>query len=382
MRRAAVGIAFAAAMAMAAGGLWWFSHAFNRPGPLAQTLNQVIPKGAGVDHIARILHDRGIVASSRVFSLGVLINRNQGALKAGEYAFTAGISARGIMELLLSGETVVRRITLPEGLTTVDILARINDAYGLDGVVKPLPEEGSLLPDTYHYSYGDGRNALVSRMEKAMARTLARAWSRRRPGLALTSPRQALILASIVEKETALDRERPLIAAVFLNRLKRGMRLQSDPTVAYGLAVAPGFAARGAARDAARDAARGAARDAARDAARGAARRESGGKSGSVTGRGTGPVTGRGTRKRKLTRGDLEVPTPFNTYIIPALPPAPIANPGRAAIAAVLNPANSNALYFVADGRGGHAFAGTLAEHNRNVARWRRLQRQQQKPPR
>ncbi len=338
MRRAAVGIAFAAALVMAAGALLWFSDAFNRPGPLAQDLTQVIPKGAGVDHIARLLHDRGIVASSRVFSLGVRINRNQGHLKAGEYAFTAGISARGIMELLLSGKTVVRRITLPEGLTTAEIMARIKGAYGLDGAVNPLPEEGSLLPDTYHYSYGDGRNGLVSRMEKAMARTLAQAWARRKSGLALKSPREALILASIVEKETALDQERPLIAAVFLNRLKRGMRLQSDPTVAYGLAVAPG----------------------------------------PVTGRAA--KRGAGLRGGQLTRGDLEEPTPFNTYIIPALPPAPIANPGRAAIAAVLNPANSNALYFVADGKGGHAFARTLAEHNRNVARWRRLQRQRPQP--
>ncbi|MEE8516022.1 MAG: endolytic transglycosylase MltG [Alphaproteobacteria bacterium] len=338
MRRPAVGIAFAAALALAAGALFWFSDAFNRPGPLARDLNQVIPKGAGVDHIARLLLDRNIIANSLVFSFGVRINRNQGHLKAGEYAFTAGISARGIMELLLSGKTVVRRITLPEGLTTAEILARINGAYGLVGAVKPVPEEGSLLPDTYHYSYGDGRNGLVLRMEQAMARTLAQSWARRNPDLPLKSPREALILASIVEKETALDHERPLIAAVFLNRLKRRMRLQSDPTVAYGLAMAPGFEARGAARSGAR------------------------------------------LRNRRLTREDLDVPTPFNTYLIAALPPAPIANPGRAAIAAVLDPAKSDVLYFVADGQGGHAFARTLREHNRNVARWRRIQRQQTKP--
>ncbi len=335
MRRLAVGTAFAAALALvlAAGALFWYSDAFNRPGPLARDLNQVIPKGAGVDHISRLLHDRNIIASPLVFTFGVRLNRNQGHLKAGEYAFTAGISARGIMELLLSGKTVVHRITLPEGLTTAEILARINRAYGLVGAVKPVPEEGSLLPDTYHYSYGDDRNGLVMRMEKAMDMTLAQSWARRNPALPLKSPREALILASIVEKETAIDQERPLIAAVFLNRLKRKMRLQSDPTVAYGLAMAPGFEARG----------------------------------------------GAGLRNRQLTRGDLEVPTPFNTYIIKGLPPAPIANPGRAAIAAVLSPAESDALYFVADGRGGHAFARTLRVHNRNVARWRRIQRQQLK---
>ncbi len=335
MRRLAVGTAFAAALAMvlAAGALFWFSDAFNRPGPLAQDLNQVIPKGAGVERIARLLDDRNIVASPLVFSFGVRVNRNQGRLKAGEYTLTAGISARGIMELLLSGKTVVRRITLPEGLTTAEILARINGAYGLVGAVKPVPEEGSLLPDTYHYSYGDGRNDLVLRMEKAMERTLAQSWARRKPDLPLKSPRQALILASIVEKETALDDERPLIAAVFLNRLKLGMRLQSDPTVAYGLAMAHGGKAKG----------------------------------------GVGP------RDRQLTRDDLDVPTPFNTYIIKGLPPMPIANPGRAAIAAVLNPAESDVLYFVADGRGGHAFARNLRQHKRNVARWRRFQRQQPK---
>lgn len=340
MRRPAVGIAFAAALALvlAAGALFWFSDAFNRPGPLARDLNQVIPKGAGVDHIARLLLDRNIIANSLVFSFGVRINRNQGGLKAGEYAFTAGISARGIMELLLSGKTVVRRITLPEGLTTAEVLARINRAYGLVGAVKPVPEEGSLLPDTYHYSYGDDRNSLVLRMEKAMEGTLAQSWARRKPGLPLKSPREALILASIVEKETALDLERPLIAAVFLNRLGRRMRLQSDPTVAYGLAMAPGGTVRSMTKG------------------------------------------GAGVRNRQLTREDLEVPTPFNTYIIKGLPPAPIANPGRAAIAAVLSPANSKALYFVADGRGGHAFARTLREHNRNVAHWRRIQRQQSEP--
>lgn len=335
MRRRAVGIAVAAALALAAGALFWFSKSFDRPGPLAHDLNLVIPKGAGVDYIARLLHGRNVIASPLVFSIGVRINRNQGRLKAGEYAVVPHISTRGIMELLLGGDTVVRRITLPEGLTTADMLKRIDGAYGLVGTVAPIPEEGSLLPDTYHYSYGDSRNGLVRRMAQAMEKALAQLWARRKPNLPLKSPREALILASIVEKETALDLERPLIAAVFLNRLKRRMRLQSDPTVAYGLAMGRGGEARG----------------------------------------------GAGLRKRLLTRDDLEVPTPFNTYIIGGLPPTPIANPGRAAIAAVLDPAPSDVLYFVADGRGSHVFARTLRQHNRNVVRWRRIQRQQTKPP-
>ena len=330
MRRIAVRIVLilAAVIALLAGALIWFSAAFDRPGPLADGVTLVIPRGAGVDEIARLLQRKGVIANPPLFSVGVRLNRSATVLRAGEYAFNAAVSPREVMELLLSGKTVVRRLTLPEGLTTAEALALIEGTEGLLGEITSPPGEGALLPDTYHFSYGDSREGLVERMRRAMARTLEELWAGRDPDLPVDSPREVLILASMVEKETALRHERGLIAAVFLNRLRRGMRLQSDPTVAYGLAA-----------------------------------------QGSVP----EPLS-----KRPLSRKDLAKPTPFNTYLIEGLPPAPIANPGRAAIAAVVNPAPSDVRYFVADGTGGHAFARTLAEHNRNVAKWRRIQRQGQ----
>ena len=330
MRRIAVRIVLilAAVIALLAGALIWFSAAFDRPGPLADGVTLVIPRGAGVDEIARLLQRKGVIANPLLFSVGVRLNRSETVLRAGEYAFNAAVSPREVMELLLSGKTVVRRLTLPEGLTTAEALALIEGTEGLLGEITSPPGEGALLPDTYHFSYGDSREGLVERMRRAMARTLEELWAGRDPDLPVDSPREVLILASMVEKETALRHERGLIAAVFLNRLRRGMRLQSDPTVAYGLA------AQGSAPE---------------------------------------PLP-----KRPLSRKDLAKPTPFNTYLIEGLPPAPIANPGRAAIAAVVNPAPSDVRYFVADGTGGHAFARTLAEHNRNVAKWRRIQRQGQ----
>ncbi|MCH8835131.1 MAG: endolytic transglycosylase MltG, partial [Proteobacteria bacterium] len=228
-----------------------------------------------------------------------------------------------VVALLQSGKTVVRRLTVAEGLTTTQVLAQLNRTEGLAGDLPSPPGEGTLLPETYHFSYGERRDAMVARMRAAMDETLARLWDSRAPGLPLKSPREALILASIVEKETALPEERSRIAAVFLNRLGKGMRLQSDPTVAYAL---------------------------------------------------TG---GRGPLGRPLSRADLKTPSPFNTYLIDGLPPGPVSNPGRAAMAAVLDPVATEDFYFVADGTGGHVFARTLGEHNRNVVRWRKFQKNQ-----
>ena len=301
----------------------WAYAQFVRPGPLAAPKTVIIPRGAGLDDIAAHLAAAGVLPDPLVFRVGAWLSGRDKSLRAGEYLFAARISPRQAVALLQSGKTVVRRLTVAEGLTTTQVLAQLNRTEGLEGDLPSPPGEGTLLPETYHFSYGERRDAMVTRMRAAMDETLARLWDSRAPGLPLKSPREALILASIVEKETALPEERSRIAAVFLNRLGKGMRLQSDPTVAYAL-----------------------------------------------TG-GLGPLG------RPLSRADLKTPSPFNTYLIDGLPPGPVCNPGRAAMAAVLDPVATEDFYFVADGTGGHVFARTLGEHNRNVVRWRKFQENQ-----
>jgi len=315
-----------AATTIAVAGIWMFHRAFAAPGPLTEDAVLVIARGASVRSIAALLEAEGIVGDARVFSLGVRGFGGERPLAAGEYAFPPAVSARDAMRILQSGKVVARNLTIPEGLTAFQVLAMVGAAEGLRGELPPAGKigEGSLLPETYQYVYGERRDDVLARMEKAMGETLDRLWRERSEEAApLASAREALILASIVERETGKAEERPRVAAVFLNRLRRGMRLQSDPTVVYGLSK------------------------------------------------------GAGVIGRPLTRADLAVDHPYNTYIHTGLPPGPIANPGRDSLAAVLQPAESKDLYFVADGTGGHAFARTLDEHNRNVARWRRVQRQQ-----
>ncbi len=315
-----------AASTVAVAGVWMFHRAFAAPGPLTEDAVLVIPRGASVRSIAALLAAEGIVGDAAVFSLGVRGFGGERPLIAGEYAFPPAVSARDAMRILQSGKVVARNLTIPEGLTAFQVLALVGTAEGLRGELPPASGigEGSLLPETYRYVYGERRDDILARMQKAMGETLDRLWRGRSENSGpLASPREALILASIVERETGKADERPRIAAVFLNRLRRGMRLQSDPTVVYGMS------------------------------------------------RGAGVIG------RPLTRADLAADHPYNTYIHAGLPPGPIANPGRGSLAAVLQPAKSKDLYFVADGTGGHAFARTLKAHNRNVARWRRLQRQQ-----
>jgi UPF0755 protein len=290
---------------------------YTHPGPLGEPRTLIIPRGSSVDDIAHQLWHAGIIGDPYSFELGVRIDRTGSRLRSGEYAFTARISAREAAAQLAVGRMVIRRVTVPEGLTTAQVLAIVQTAEGLEGDIGTVPGEGELLPDTFFYSWGDSRRQMVARAKRAMSNLLAELWQNRTPELPLRNPEDAVILASIVEKETAVREERPRIAAVFINRLRQGMRLQADPTVIYGL---------------------------------------------------TG---GHGPLDRPLSRADLETPNRWNTYLIDGLPPTPIANPGRASLEAVLHPAASDDLYFVADGNGGHVFARTLAEHNRNVARLR-----------
>jgi len=291
---------------------------FEQPGPLEADTIVLIPRGAGVDTIARRLEDAGVVGDPFIFRVGVWLSGATRDLQAGEYLFLIGTSMRGAMEVLRAGKPFTRRLTIAEGLTSAEAAVLINDAEALDGEAAEVPLEGSLLPETYHYVRGDQRADVIRRMQRALNETVAELWPKRAPGLPLKDEREAIILASIVEKETGVPEERPLVASVFVNRLRAGMRLQSDPTVAYGVT------------------------------------------------NGSGPLG------RALTRQDLQTPSPYNTYLNDGLPPGPISNPGRAAIEATLNPAATEFLYFVANGDGGHVFAKTLAEHNRNVEQWRK----------
>ena len=300
----------------------WFVKSAERPGPLTAETTVEVPSGRGLRAVARALEADGVVHDARTFEVLAVVRGKRGALRAGEYAIPAGASAGRVLRILTEGKAIARRFTAPEGLTSAEIVARLMAADGLTGEIPAIPEEGGLLPETYHYRKGESRAALVARMAAAARETLAELWAARADGLPFETPRDAVILASIVEKETGQAGERARIAGVFTSRLRRGMRLQSDPTAIYAL---------------------------------------------------TG---GKGPLGRALRRSDLEIDSPYNTYLHAGLPPGPIANPGRAALEAALRPEETGDLYFVADGSGGHAFARTLREHNANVARWRRVQRE------
>ena len=299
----------------------WAYGQFVKPGPAMADSTVVIPHGRGVKGIAKVLERAGIIRKAMVFRLGVRFTGADKSLKAGEYVFPARTSPMEAAAILTGGKTVVRRLTIAEGLTTTQVREQLLVTDGLVGNINRYYAEGDLLPETYHFSFGDRREAIAARMAASMTAMMSRLWARRAPDFPLETPFQALVLASIVEKETGVGAERARIAGVFLNRLKKGMRLQSDPTVVYGL------------------------------------------------------TEGKAPLGRALTRKDLKQVTAYNTYIIKGLPPGPICNPGRAAIAAVLNPEKTRDLYFVADGSGGHVFAQTLKEHNRNVAKWRKIKK-------
>jgi UPF0755 protein len=291
-----------------------------RQGPLQQAKTIIVEKGASVAKIASYLLQSSVIDNAIIFRLGVQYHGMSAKLRAGEYAIPAGTSMQSVASIIASGNTVKRRLTIAEGLLTIQILEAVGSAPGLTGELpKGALNEGVFLPETYFYSYGDTRQALLLRMRQKLRTELTRLWAQRPTGSLLQSSDDALILASIIEKETGKSAERAHISGVFHNRLRLGMPLQSDPTVAYGV------------------------------------------------------MAGKSILRRPLTKADLRASSPFNTYLIRGLPPTPIANPGVAAIRAAVLPIKTSDLYFVADGTGGHAFARTLREHNRNVARWRKL---------
>ena len=305
------------------GGLLYYAKTqYDQPGPLDHSTVVVIPKGEGVNAIAARLEREGVISDRRLFVASVIYFKAQDRLRYGEYSIEKNMSMREVLDTLVEGRAILHKVTIPEGYTSWQVVERLNGHETLTGALAELPAEGSLLPETYRFSRGSTRKEIIERMQAEQRKFVAKLWQKRAQGLPFKTPMEAIILASVVEKETGRSDERARVAAVFVNRLKKNMRLDSDPTIIYGL---------------------------------------SGGK---------------GTLGRPILRSELEQPTPYNTYRIKGLPPTPIANPGRASIEAVLRPAQTNDLYFVADGTGGHVFSGSLAEHNRNVAKWRVVERQ------
>lgn len=305
---------------LAALGSWaWLT--FTAPGPLKDKKVYEIAKNLDRTQVAAALQDQGIITDARVFSAAAAVNGFRGGrLKPGEYEFPAGATMDEVLAMITAGRYLTYKVTIPEGWTSQMVVARLAEQKELDGDVKTVPPEGSILPDTYVFRRGLARQKLLEDMESAQAKLLDTLWKGRPVTTKIKSAQELVTLASIVEKETGVAEERPMVASVFLNRLDQKMRLQSDPTIIYGI------------------------------------------------------VGGKGKLDRPLSKADIDAATPYNTYQIDGLPPGPIANPGKAALEAVLNPADTKYLYFVADGSGGHAFAATLDEHNANVKKWRAQQ--------
>jgi UPF0755 protein len=313
-------IAVVAAFALVTG-----KQRFDAPGPLAEDKVVNIPRGSGIRDISDVLLRDGVIDQPWVFLGGVLALKAREDLKAGEYQFKAHASLRDVVATIVEGRVVSHQLTIPEGLTSEQIVARLLDDDVLTGNIKEIPREGSLLPDTYNFNRGVTREQMIQRMQQGQQRVIKEVWDRHSPDLPIKTPEQLVALASLVEKETGKPEERTRVAAVFVNRLKQKMRLQSDPTIIYGL------------------------------------------------------VGGKGTLGRPIMKSEIEQPTPYNTYQIEGLPPGPIANPGRASLEAAANPARTRELYFVADGTGGHAFAETYEQHQRYVARLRAMEAGDQK---
>jgi UPF0755 protein len=304
-------------------GFYYATSTYRNPGPLQTNTNFIVRNGAGLTEIASNLERNAIISDARIFRYLTATHLSAGeSLKAGEYEIKARASMSDIMELLKSGKSILYSVSFPEGLTVRQMFDRMLQDTVLEGdLPAALPTEGSLRPDTYKFSRGTKRSEIIDQMAAAQQKLVDQIWDKRDSSLPLRSKEEFVALASIVEKETGVPDERAHVASVFLNRLGKGMRLQSDPTIIYGL-----FGGEGKPAD------------------------------------------------RPIYQSDLKRDTPYNTYVIKGLPPTPIANPGKDALEAVANPWKTQDLYFVADGTGGHVFAATLEEHNANVKRWRKLE--------
>jgi peptidoglycan lytic transglycosylase G len=295
------------------------------PGPLQQDKTVVIPSRAGMTDIADVLQREGVIDNNRWAFIGaVFALKARSELKPGEYAFQKKASLRDVIGTIVEGKVVQHSVTLPEGLTSEQVVARLTDNELFSGTIREIPREGTILPETYKFPRGTTREQVIQRMQAAQKRLVADIWEHRSPDVPLKSPEQLVTLASIVEKETGKADERSRVAAVFVNRLQKKMKLQSDPTIIYGL------------------------------------------------------VGGKGTLGRPIKRSEISQPSPYNTYVIDGLPPGPIANPGRASLEAAANPARTRDLFFVADGTGGHAFSESLDAHTKNVAKLRAVEKQTQ----
>jgi UPF0755 protein len=307
-----------------AGGVYYYGkQVLETPGPLAEDKVVNIPQRAGKRDIADVLNKEGVTdVNPWVFIASVFALKASSDLKPGEYAFQKNASLRDVIATMVEGKVVQHAVTVPEGLTSEQIVARLSDNDIFTGTVHEIPREGTLLPETYKFPRGTSRDQVIQRMQREQKRVVAEIWERRNADVPVKTPEQLVTLASIVEKETGKPDERSRVAAVFVNRLKQKIKLQSDPTIIYGL------------------------------------------------------VGGKGTLGRPIKRSEITTPSPYNTYVIEGLPPGPISNPGRASLEAAANPARTRDLYFVADGTGGHAFTETYDQHQKNVAKLRAMEKQ------
>jgi UPF0755 protein len=307
---------------------YWINSAYMKKGSLSAPLVFVVERGQNTQTIADNLYQAGAIEDPIAFVWGSKIFDGKNFLKAGEYQIEAGMSPRQIAHVLQSGKTLSYEFTIPEGLTSPEIVDILNAQTAMSGEIVKIPAEGSMSPDTYSYVRGEDRQATIERMQKNMDMMINTLWLQRNMNTPLKSPQQAMVLASIIEKETGVPSERNRVAGLFINRLKKDMRLQSDPTVIYAITD------------------------------------------------GKPQKEGQGPLGRRLLKNDLEFDSPFNTYLYAGLPPTPICNPGKDSIKAALNPEKHDFIYMVADGSGGHAFAVTLREHNNNVQKWRTIRTQ------